>query len=101
MNKSFWVAFAAISTLFLGSCSDDKTSSTPPVLGSIAVSPAHLYTGQKATVAVSFSDLGSHVYFSSSDCFTSQINEKGRNTDSIPVFKALAIPTLPFIEIYL
>lgn len=87
MNKSFWVAFAAISTLFLGSCSDDKTSSTSPVLGSIAVSPAHLYTGQKATVAVSFSDLGSHVYFSSSDCFTSQINEKGRNTDSIPVFK--------------
>ncbi len=87
MNKSFWVAFAAISTLSLGSCSDDKTSSTPPVLGSIAVSPAHLYTGQKATVAVSFSDLGSHVYFSSSDCFTSQINEKGRNTDSIPVFK--------------
>ena len=87
MNKSFWVAFAAISTLFLGSCSDDKTSSTPPLLGSIAVSPAHLYTGQKATVAVSFSDLGSHVYFSSSDCFTSQINEKGRNTDSIPVFK--------------
>lgn len=87
MNKYLLVALAAISTLFLGSCSDDKVSSTPPVLGSLAVSPARLYTGQKATIAVSFSDFGEHVYFSSSHYFTSQIDEKGRKTDSIPVFK--------------
>ncbi len=87
MNKYLLVALAAISTLFLGSCSDDKVSSTPPVLGSLAVNPARLYTGQKATIAVSFSDFGEHVYFSSSHSFTSQIDEKGRKTDSIPVFK--------------
>jgi hypothetical protein len=87
MNKYFLVALAAISTLFLGSCSDDKVSSTSPALGSLTVSPARLYTGQNATVSVSFSDLGSHVYFSSSNYFTSQINENGRKTDSIPVLK--------------
>lgn len=87
MNKYLLVAFAAISSLFLSSCSDEKVSSTPPVLGSIIVGPAQLYTGQKATVAVSFSDFGSYVYFSSSHYFTSQINENGRKTDSIPVFK--------------
>lgn len=86
MNKYLLVAIVAIVPLFLGSCSDDKVSSTPPVLGSLTLNPTRLYTGQKATVSVSFSDFGEHVYFSSSHYFTSQINENGRKTDSIPVF---------------
>ncbi len=87
-----------ISTLIaagMSSCSNDKVSSKSPTLGDLTVTPARLYTGQKATVGVSFADYGEHVYFSSSAYFTCLISESGRKTDSIPVFKDqdLRVPT--------
>lgn len=85
MNRYFLVLLVGIAAL-MSSCSDDKVTSTSPALGDLTLSPSQLYTGQKATVSVTFSDFGSHVYFSSAAYFLCQINENGRNTDSIPVF---------------
>ena len=85
MNRYFLVLLVGIAAL-MSSCSDGKVTSTSPALGDLTLSPSQLYTGQKATVSVTFSDFGSHVYFSSAAYFLCQINENGRNTDSIPVF---------------
>lgn len=97
MKTSFQlILIAALTVLLFTNCSDDKTSSVSPELGSLSVSPSKLYTGQKATVSVTFSSLGEHVYFASSASFTCTVsNGNGYSkTDTIPVFKTedLRIP---------
>lgn len=77
----------AIMTL-LASCSEKDVVSVSPSLSDIKVTPATLYTGQKATVSVTYSDFGEHVYFSSGASYTCIISGNNYNSkDSIPVFK--------------
>lgn len=89
------ILFATLAALLFTNCSDDNASSTSPELGALGISPDKLYTGQKATVSVTFSSTGEHVYFASSAFFTCTVSGNGYNrTDTIPVFKTedLRIP---------
>ena len=97
MKTSFQlILFAALTALLFTNCSDSDFTSVSPELGSLTISPSNHYTGQKATVAVTFSSVGEHVYFASSASFTCTVsgNNGYSQTDTIPVYKTedLRIP---------
>ena len=96
MKTSFqFILFAALTALLFTNCSDSDFTSVSPELGSLTISPSNHYTGQKATVAVTFSSVGEHVYFASSASFTCTVSGNGyTKTDTIPVLKTedLRIP---------
>jgi len=97
MRKITSAALLLILMVNLSGCSDDKAVSVSPALSGISLSPSTLYTGQKATVSVTYSNLGEHVYYSSSHAFVCTIKGIDNNyvqTDSIYTFKTkdLRIP---------
>lgn len=77
------------------SCKEDKAVSVSPSFGSISIVPAaessanKLYTGQLAKVEVKYSNLGEHVYFSSSTEFTCKITQGGKTVSETkkPVYE--------------
>ncbi len=79
------IIFAALTVLLFTNCSDKDASSTSPELGTLSVSPAKLYTGQKAIVNVTFSNLGEHVYFASSASFTCTISDRNGYSETINI----------------
>ena len=72
MKKSIFlmIALAMLTTIALTSCSNDKAVSTSPTLGTLSIDANTHYTGQYATINVAYSDLGEHVYYSSTAKFT-------------------------------
>lgn len=97
MKLNFIITTFAIIMAFatITSCKEDKAVSVSPSFGSISIVPAaensgnKLYTGQIAKVEVKYSNLGEHVYFSSSTEFTCKITQGGKEVSQTkkPVYE--------------
>ena len=100
MKKSIFlmIALAMLTTMALTSCSNDKAVSTSPTLGTLSIDANTHYTGQYATINVAYSDLGEHVYYSSTAKFTYTITGPYGYSynDSISVADAGGVVPTPF-----
>lgn len=87
MRSFLTLAVLGAAVILSGSCTDEDSVSVSPALGDITISPLTLYTGQKATVNVTYSNFGEHVYYSSGASYICNISGNGYNkSDSIAVF---------------